>query len=128
MNWTMWDDSVSIVSKGMRVDTNLIGMTTVPLPTLSSSPPIWEREEVSDQKTEFQGLVFVSLSNDTSSEVDEGEDQETKPHSFSDERVGAIQVFRDTCKFKISSCVLADGVREDWVRGELSHTLGNLPD
>lgn len=128
MNWTMWDDSVSLVPKGLRVDAHLIGMTTVPLPTLSSSPPIWEREEVSDQRTEFQGLVFVSLSNDTSSEVDEGEDQETKPHSFSDERVGAIQVFRDTCKFKIGSCILADGVREDWGRGELSHTLGNLSD
>ena len=124
----MWDDSVSLVPKGSRVDANLIGMTTVPLPTLSSSPPTWEPVEVSDQKTEFQGLVFVSLSNDTSSEVDEGEDQETKPHSFSDERVGAIQVFRDTCEFKISVCILADGVREDWGRGELSHTLGNLPD
>jgi hypothetical protein len=72
-------------------------MTTVPLPTLSSRPPNLV-QEASDQKTELQGLVFVSLSNETSSEVMEGEDQDTKPHLFSDERVGAIQVFRDTCK------------------------------
>jgi hypothetical protein len=72
-------------------------MTTVPLPTLSSRPPN-PGQESSDQKTELQGLVFVSLSNDTSPEVTEGEDQDIKPHSFSDERVGAIQIFRDTCE------------------------------
>jgi hypothetical protein len=75
----------------------MIGMTTVPLPTLTSRPPN-SGQEASNQKTELQGLVFVSLSNDTSSEVHENEDQDIKPHSFSDERVGAIQIFRDTCK------------------------------
>jgi hypothetical protein len=96
MSWTIPDDSVSL-QKGKRADANLIGMTTVPLPTLSSRPPS-PGQESSDQKTEFQGLIFVSLSNDTSPEKMEGEDQETKPHSLSDERVGAIQIFRDTCK------------------------------
>jgi hypothetical protein len=92
-------DSVNLVPKGSREGANMIGMTTVPLPTLSSRPPN-PGQESSDQKTELQGLVFVSLSNETSSEVMEGEDQDTKPHSFSDERVGAIQIFRDTCKFQ----------------------------
>jgi hypothetical protein len=77
-------------------------MTTVPLPTLTSRPPN-AGQEASNQKTELQGLVFVSLSNETSSEVMEGEDQDTKPHSFSDERVGAIQIFRDTCKSQYST-------------------------
>ena len=72
-------------------------MTTVPLPTLSSVSPT-PVQDASEEKTELQGLVFVSLSNDASSELNEGEDQDVKPHSFSDERVGAIQVFRDTCK------------------------------
>jgi hypothetical protein len=96
MSWTILDDSVSL-PKGKRAGANVIGMTTVPLPTLLSRPPD-PVQESSDQKTELQGLAFVSLSNDTSSEVNEGEDQDIKPHLFSDERVGAIQVFRDTCK------------------------------
>jgi hypothetical protein len=93
-------DSVNLVPKGSREGANMIGMTTVPLPTLSSRPPN-SGQESSDQKTELQGLVFVSLSNETSSEVMEGEDQDTKPHLFSDERVGAIQIFRDSCKSQI---------------------------
>ena len=80
----------------------MIGMTTVPLPTLSSRPPSSD-QEASDQKSELQGLVFVSLNNESSPEVNEGEEQETKPHSFSDERIGAIQVFRDTCKSQYST-------------------------
>jgi hypothetical protein len=75
------------------------GMTTVPLPTPPSRPPNSD-QEASVQKTELQGLVLVSLSNDTSSEVQESEDQDIKPHSFSDERVGAIQIFRDICKLR----------------------------
>ena len=96
MSWTIRGDSVSL-PKGSKASADLIGMTTVPLPTLSSISPTPVLEAF-DEKTELQGLVFVSLSNDTSPDVNEGEDQDVKPHSFSDERVGAIQIFRDTCK------------------------------
>lgn len=78
----------------------MVGMTTVPLPSLPSRPPKSDADQTSTD-TELQGLVFVSLSSDTSAETNEGEGeiQEVKPtHSYSDERVGAIQIFRDTCK------------------------------
>jgi hypothetical protein len=74
----------------------MVGMTTVPLPALPSPSKLDAGE--TNRETELQGLVFVSLSEDTTFEVNEGEDPETKPHAFSDERVGAVRTFRDTCK------------------------------
>lgn len=71
-------------------------MTTVPLPILSPRKPEAHQNGV-NQETELQGLVFVSLVTEIPLEVQEGEHQETKPYLFSDERVGAVQIFRDTC-------------------------------
>lgn len=89
-------DSVSKIKHWHQVAADMVGMATVPLPAL----PFPSKLDVGEtsRETELQGLVFVSLSEDTTPEVNEGEDQETKPHAFSDERVGAVRVFRDTCE------------------------------
>lgn len=81
-------------------------MTTVPLPSTKSRSSK-SSEESPDQKSELQGLVFVSLAPDASLEVPEGEDQETKPHAFSEERIGAVQIFRDTCQCQPTPALLS---------------------
>ena len=72
-------------------------MTTVPLPALPSVKAKLVQGHPLNE-SELQGLLFVSLSNETPVEVKEEGIKEEKPHSYSEEQVGAVQVFRDSSK------------------------------
>jgi hypothetical protein len=89
----------SLVSSATAIlnQANPLGMTTVPLPTLPSVIPK-PFQSSSPVQSELQGMLFVSLSNENPVQVKEEGIKEEKPHSYSEEQVGAVQIFRDTCK------------------------------
>jgi len=72
-------------------------MTTVPLPALPSVKAK-SAQDKSLIQSELQGLLFVSLSNESPVEMKEEGIEEEKPHSYSEEQVGAVQIFRDSCE------------------------------
>jgi hypothetical protein len=80
-------------------ETNRSGMTTVPLPSLPSntSPSLTDGSASYIRPAEMQGLMFVSLSNPTVDGANASGNLEMKPRSFSDERIGAIQILRESC-------------------------------
>jgi hypothetical protein len=84
---------------GASHETDILGMTTVPLPSLpsSASHTITDGSASTIRPAEMQGLVFVSLSNPTVDGANASGNLEMKPRSFSDERIGAIQILRESC-------------------------------
>jgi hypothetical protein len=106
----MTPDSLVGPAAGMLHQAYASGMTTVPLPALASVSPE-PFQDASPVQSEQQGMIFVSLSNETPVEVKEEGIKDEKPHTFSEEQVGAVQIFRDTCKCRYKN--KADGVAED---------------
>jgi hypothetical protein len=82
-------------------------MTTVPLPSLPQRPiPSLGDDgnaESDTPSTEMRGLIFVSLARPAMKQEEETEEIDRPvEHSYSDERVAAVQIFQDRSKSSLS--------------------------